>query len=278
MKRRLRKTRVPRIGSRGPARSDRGGCVSRGGRQAERRGNAPKRFRQALQRFLHDGRRCRQPCCVSLFERDRLDRYRTGVRFATSDTGRPERMTWRRAAPSKSVKARSTGPLCRKLALCYSTCLAAFLVQNSTADPVGVRVDTETARSKPTDSSTKGASSSPMEALKMTSWSDDDALRRSPVEPELIAAATARETFGAKGTASGPRVDDGSVRRRPIDHRRCGRLRTDGSRPEHHSAPYVAPTEPDLALQTRDDAVADSAQLLISALFRLSAHAQGRPA
>lgn len=115
MKRRLRKTRAPRIGSRGPARSDRGGCVSRGGRQAERRGNAPKRFRQALQRFLHDGRRCRQPCCVSLFERDRLDRYRTGVRFATSDTGPPKRMTRRRAAPAKSVKARSTGPLCRQL-------------------------------------------------------------------------------------------------------------------------------------------------------------------
>ncbi|CAO4133528.1 adenylyl-sulfate kinase [Methylorubrum extorquens] len=44
------------------------------------------------------------------------------------------------------------------------------------------------------------------------------------------------------------------------------------------SAPYEAPTEPDLALQTRDHAVADSAQPLIAALFRLSAHAPGRPA
>ncbi|APX86708.1 adenylyl-sulfate kinase [Methylorubrum extorquens] len=44
------------------------------------------------------------------------------------------------------------------------------------------------------------------------------------------------------------------------------------------SAPYEAPTEPDLALQTRDQAVADSAQPLIAALFRLSAHAPGRPA
>jgi adenylyl-sulfate kinase len=44
------------------------------------------------------------------------------------------------------------------------------------------------------------------------------------------------------------------------------------------SAPYEAPTEPDLALQTRDHAVEDSAQPLIAALFRLSAHAPGRPA
>ncbi|KQQ31695.1 adenylyl-sulfate kinase [Methylobacterium sp. Leaf123] len=44
------------------------------------------------------------------------------------------------------------------------------------------------------------------------------------------------------------------------------------------SAPYEAPTEPDLALQTRDHAVTESAQPLIAALLRLSAHAPDRSA
>lgn len=67
--------------------------------------------------------------------------------------------------------------------ICDSTCLGAFSARNGTADPVGVRVDTETARSKQAATSAKGVSSSPKAPLEMTSWSDDDAIRSPPSNP-----------------------------------------------------------------------------------------------